>query len=83
MALMYANQVFPNQQPEYSTSPPVPVQQGIDWEPLLWTAGAIGLFALATGAFEVPPQRRCGTCGRAGHDSRKCSQNPAKRVRLR
>ena len=83
MALMYTNQVFPNQQPVYWTPPPVPGQRGIDWEPLLWTAGAAGLIALLTGAFDTPTQRRCGTCGRAGHDTRTCSQSPAKRVRLR
>jgi hypothetical protein len=83
MAYVQTNAVFPNQQPVYWTPPPVAVQQGVDWEPIFWTAGAVGLFVLLSGVFDTPTERRCGTCGRAGHDTRTCSQNPAKRVRLR
>jgi hypothetical protein len=53
MALMYTNQVFPNQRPVYWTPPPAPGQPGIDWEALLWTAGAAGLIALRQGDAKV------------------------------
>jgi hypothetical protein len=62
----------------------VPVQQEFSWGPLLLTAGAVGIAVLVAKAFETPaPVRRCGTCGKVGHDTRTCSQNAAKRVRLR
>jgi hypothetical protein len=67
--------------PQYWT-PPVPVQPGIDWGALFLMAGTGLAVAYAAGAFDSP-RRRCGTCGRSGHDTRTCSQNPAKRVRLR
>ena len=83
MALLQTNQLFPNRAPHYLTPPvAVPGEQNFSWEPLLWTAGALGLAALIAKALESPV-RRCNTCGRAGHDTRTCSQNPAKRVRLR
>lgn len=82
MAYFQANQSFPYRTPQY-WMPPAPAQPAIDWGALLLTVGAVGLFAYAAGAFDSPAPRRCGTCGRAGHDSRRCSQNPAKRVRLR
>ena len=86
MAIVQTNQLFPNQTPMYWTPPPaqcVPVQQEFSWTPLLLTAGAVGLAVLVARAIERPAPRRCGTCGKAGHDTRNCSQNPAKRVRLR
>lgn len=84
MALVQTNQLFPNRAPQYWTPSGMPVvQQGIAWEPLLWTAGAVALALLVAKAFESPgPVRRCGICDRAGHDARTCSQDPAKRVRL-
>lgn len=75
-----------NRMPQSWTLPPVqfaPVQPGINWEPLFWTAVGLGTVALLTGAFDGPAPRRCGTCGKSGHDTRRCSQNAAKRVRLR
>jgi hypothetical protein len=82
MAYVQTNTVFSHPQPLYWT-PPVPVQQGIAWGPLLLTLGVAGLVAYASGPFNTPTERRCGTCGRTGHDTRTCSQNSAKRVRLR
>ena len=86
MAIVQTNQLFPNRTPMYWTPPPAqfgPVQQEFSWTPLLLTAGAVGLAVLVARALESPAPRRCGTCGKAGHDTRSCSQNPAKRVRLR
>jgi hypothetical protein len=84
MALVQTNQLFPNRTPYFWTPPAqVPVQQNFAWEPLLWTAGAVGLAVLVAKAFDSPASRRCGTCGKTGHDTRNCYQNPAKRVRLR
>jgi hypothetical protein len=66
MALVQTNQLFPNRAPQYWTPPAVPViRQGIAWEPLLWTAGAVGLALLVAKTFENPgPVRRCGICDR-------------------
>ena len=86
MALVHTNALFPNRPPHFWTLPaaPVPVQPGISWEPLLWTAGAIGVVALVKAVFDSPtPARRCGTCGKTGHNTQTCSQNPEKRVPLR
>jgi hypothetical protein len=87
MALMYTNQVFPfQQQPVFGTVPPMQAMlpREFSWKPLLLTAGAFSLAVLVAKAFENPaPVRRCGTCGKNGHDTRNCLQNPAKRVRLR
>lgn len=82
-ALMYTDQAFPNQPPVHWSPRTAAGQQAIDWEAFLWTAGAVGLLALLTSALDAPARRHCGTCGRVGHDTRTCPQNPAKRVRLR
>lgn len=83
MAIVQNNMLFSPRTPQYWTHPPpAPVQEGIDWGAVLLTAGAVSLVAYAAGAFDTPT-RRCGMCGRAGHDTRTCSQNPAKRARLR
>lgn len=82
MAYVQANALFPQQTLQY-WMPPAPVQQGIDLGAVLLTPGTVALVAYAAGAFDTPAERRCGTCGRAGHDTRTCSQNPAKRVKLR
>ena len=82
---MYTNQVFPFQQPVFWIGPPVQAMPPweFSWKPLLLTAGAFGLAALVVKAFENPaPVWRCGMCGKNGHDTRSCSQNPAKRVRF-
>lgn len=61
-----------------------PVQPGINWEALLSIAGVVATGLLVAKAFERPtPARRCSICDRVGHDARTCSQDPAKRVRLR
>jgi hypothetical protein len=83
MAYVQANTLFPHQTPQYWTPPPTPVQEGIAWGPLLLTLCAACLVAYASSAFDAPAVRQCGTCGRTGHDTRTCSQNPTKRVRLR
>lgn len=87
MALVQTNQLFPYRQPVFWTPPvqaaPVPVQKQFSWKPLLVTAGVVGLAVLVAKALERPAPRHCGTCGKAGHDMRNCSQNSAKRVRLR
>src|ERR1700722_6037095 len=84
---MYTNEAFPfQQQPVFwpvSRVQAMPPEE-FSWKPLLLTAGALGLAVLVAKAFENPaPVRRCGTCWKNGHDMRSCSQNPAKRVRLR
>jgi len=63
MAMVPTDALFANRTPQYWTPPaqPVFVQQGISWEPLLWTAGALGVVALASAIFDSPPpDRRCG-----------------------
>jgi hypothetical protein len=56
--------------------------QQIAWGPLLLAAAAgLGVAALC-GAFDDPAPRRCGTCGKSGHDTRTCRQNASKRVPL-
>lgn len=87
MALVQTNQLFPYRQPELWTLPvqaaSVPVQEEFSWKPLLITAGIFTAAVLFAKALESPALRRCGTCGKAGHDTRTCSQNSANRVRLR
>jgi hypothetical protein len=81
MVYVQSNQLFQQSSQSWVPVPQVPVQ-GINWGALLLTVGTVGLLAWAGGAFDTP-ERRCGMCGRTGHDARNCSQNPAKRARLR
>lgn len=87
MAYVHTDALFPNRAPQHWPPPqavtPAYMQPGINWKALAWTAVGLGVIALLANASEPAPQRRCGTCGKLGHDTRKCSQNPAKRVRLR
>lgn len=81
MAFVQTNQLVLSR-PFFVTPPPAPLQQDINWEPLFWTAVGLGALALLASAFEPAPQRRCGTCGKVGHDTRTCRQNASKRLRL-
>jgi hypothetical protein len=61
-----------------------PVLPGINWEALLSIAGVIAAGLLVAKAFASPTSaHRCSICDRVGHDARTCSQDPAKRARLR
>lgn len=83
MAHIPANALFPNNTQYWRMPVPVfqaPVQPGINW-PLLLALAGVG--ALVYFNSDKPTPRRCGTCGKTRHDTRGCSQNPAKRVRLR
>jgi hypothetical protein len=87
MAIIQTNTLFPYRMPQdWKHQPPVQPardQPALNWEPLFWMAVGLGTAAVLRGALKRPAPRRCGTCGKTGHDTRQCSQNVAKRVRLR